>query len=49
METKKNKQRSVIAVVMQKRYGSTTTVMHDRRLERGGARNKQKQYRNEEY
>ena len=49
MKTKKNKQRSVIAVIMQKRYANTSTVMHDRRKERGGAKNRKHDYLDESY
>jgi len=49
MKTKSKKQRSVIAVVMQKRYANTSTVMHDRRDARGGAKNRKREYLNEDY
>lgn len=49
MKTKRMKQRSVIAVVMQKRYANTTTVMNDRRKERGGAKNRKHDYLEESY
>jgi hypothetical protein len=31
--------RNPVAIAMGKRYGKTTTVMHDRRQERGGSKN----------
>jgi hypothetical protein len=34
-----------IAEACRKRYGQTTKRMHDRRLPRGGAKNKQRAYR----
>jgi len=49
MKTKRNKQRSVIAVIMQKRYANTTTIMNDRRKERGGAKNRKHEFLDESY
>ncbi len=36
--------RNPIAVAMNKRYGSTSTIMHDRRDERGGDKNEQQEF-----
>lgn len=41
--------RNPVAVAMNARYGRTTTVMHDRRKARGGAKNRQADYREERY
>lgn len=38
---KRTKKRNPVAVAMNKRYGSTTTTMKDRREERGGQKNEQ--------
>ncbi len=38
------KARNIAFVAMMKRYGSTTTVMKDRRIPRGGSRNKSRDY-----
>jgi hypothetical protein len=43
------KRRNPIAVIMNLRFGKTTTVMHDRRQPRGGAKNEQSSYRSEDY
>lgn len=36
--------RNPVAIAMGKRYGKTTTVMHDRRQERGGSKNHSREY-----
>ncbi len=41
--------RNAVLVALHKRYGNTTKVMKDRRAPRGGARNKQQDYREERY
>lgn len=41
--------RNHVLVALRKRYGNTTTAMKDRRTPRGGARNHQKDYREERY
>jgi hypothetical protein len=47
---KKNKRReNPIAVAMRKRHGGTTTKMKDRRAPRGGARDKQREYKEDGY
>jgi len=43
------KRRNPIAVAMILRYGTTTTVMKDRRTPRGGARNPQSDFHAETY
>lgn len=47
--TKQKRKQNPVAVAMRKRHGSTTTKMKDRRAPRGGARNKQKEYREDGY
>lgn len=42
-------QRLTVLVALHKRYGNTTKAMKDRRAPRGGARNKQRDYREERY
>jgi hypothetical protein len=51
MATKSSKTapRNPIVVAMMARYGRTTTTMKDRRASRGGARNKQRDYRDGNY
>jgi len=44
-----NSKRNPVLVALIKRHGHTTTVMKDRRAPRGGARNKQRDYRAEKY
>ncbi len=39
----------VLLVALHKRYGNTTKTMKDRRTPRGGARNNQRDYREERY
>jgi hypothetical protein len=46
---KKQRKQNPVAVAMRKRHGKTTTKMKDRRAPRGGARNKQKEYREDGY
>jgi len=41
--------RSAVAVAMQKRHGGGVQIMKDRRTPRGGAKNKQRDYRNGDY
>jgi len=41
--------RNPFAVALQKRHGFGVKKMHDRRRPRGGARNKQRDYREENY
>lgn len=43
------KVRNAVAVAMMQRYGRTTTTFKDRREARGGSRNKQREYREENY
>lgn len=45
----KKRKQNPIAVAMRKRHGATTTKMKDKRVPRGGTRNKQKEYREDEY
>ena len=40
MKLPPSKPRNVVVIAMLKRYGSTTTIMKDRRAPRGGNRNK---------
>jgi hypothetical protein len=44
-----NKNRNPVAVAMVRRYGQTTTTMKDRRISRGGSRNRQRDYREGNY
>lgn len=46
---KSKKARNPIAVAMNARYGRTTTVFKDRRQPRGGSRNRQRDYQNENF
>lgn len=41
--------RHPVLVALQKRYRNTTKTMKDRRIPRGGSRNKQQDYREERY
>jgi hypothetical protein len=41
---KSDKTRNVIVIAMMKRHGSTTTVMKDRRIGRGGSKNKAREF-----
>jgi hypothetical protein len=41
--------RNAVAVALQKRHGFGPKVMKDRRAPRGGSRNKQRDFRNEDY
>lgn len=41
--------RNAVAVAMVKRYGGGCRIMRDRRAPRGGAKNKQRDYREETY
>lgn len=40
---------NAVAVAMQKRHGTRTTQMHDRREPRGGQRNQQADFRSGKY
>lgn len=46
---KKRKNRNPIAVAMIQRYGKTTTKMKDRRQPRGGNRNRQSDYKEDNF
>ena len=46
---KKSRRQNPIAVALRVRHGKTITVMKDRRAPRGGARDKQRDYREERY
>ena len=49
MKTTHAAPRNHTLVALYRRYGSTTTTMKDRRTPRGGARNKQRDYREEKF
>lgn len=45
----KTSKRNPVLVALIKRHGSTTTTMKDRRVPRGGNRNKQRDFRDGRY
>ena len=49
MTTNKERRQNPVAVAMRKRHGRAATKMKDRRVPRGGARDKQKEYREDGY
>lgn len=49
MKLKKPRHRNPVVVALVARHGSGVKIMKDRRTPRGGARNKQREYREEAY